>query len=91
MLCRHCVATVTVHRWQVLQQTIKRIRCGCTRTYPWDMCKVQGSARHKQEGQVAELCLQRKHTAKHSSTFCLSRNRRWAVELVSLHKRREHS
>ena len=54
---------------------------------PLTMPKLHGSALHMQGGQAAELCMQRCHTDAHSSTFCLSRKRRCAVELVSLHKK----
>ena len=54
---------------------------------PLKMSKLHNGALHMQEGRAAELCVQGTHTDAHRSTFCLSLKRRWAVELVSLHKR----
>ena len=55
------------------------------------MPRLQGFAWHMQEGQAAKLWVQINHTDAHSSTFSLSRKWRWAMVLVSLHKKMGHN
>ena len=80
MLCRH---------WDWIPQ-LKQQSADQAQGHTHLPLRMRCRAWHMQEGQAAELCVQRGHTAACRSTFCLSRKRRWAVELVSLHKEWGH-